>query len=169
MAVKQKRRDFLGMAFGGFAAVGGILSLGAMKKTWDPLPSVQAAGFITVDLSSMEDGQLSTIKWRGKPVFILKKNEKMKKNESRDVAIDNSKYAVMVGLCTHLGCIPAWTPDEQKFKCACHGGEFDVSGVNTYGPPPRALDIPPFRIDGTKLVLGEKGPQYKKLASKVKG
>lgn len=74
MAVEQSRRDFLGMAFGGFAAVGGILSLGAMKKTWDPLPSVQAAGFVTVDLSPIEDGELRTIQWRGKPSFYTKKD-----------------------------------------------------------------------------------------------
>jgi len=46
MAVEQSRRDFIGMAFGGFAAAGGVIALGAMKKTWDPLPSVQSAGFI---------------------------------------------------------------------------------------------------------------------------
>ncbi len=80
MAVKQGRRDFLGMAFGGFAAAGGIISLGAMKQTWDPLPSVQAAGFTTVDLSPLNEGELKTIKWRGKPIFLLKKTAEMKKN-----------------------------------------------------------------------------------------
>lgn len=65
MAVEKSRRDFLGMAFGGFAAVGGVIALGAMKKTWDPLPSVQSAGFITVDLSPMSEGELQTLQWRG--------------------------------------------------------------------------------------------------------
>ena len=167
MAVKQSRRDFLGMAFGGFAAVGGAISLVAMKQTWDPLPSVQAAGFTTVDLSNMEDGQLSTITWRGKPIFILKKTAEMKKNENRDVVVGNADYSVMIGLCTHLGCIPTWAPSTLQFKCACHGGEFDENGVNTFGPPPRPMDIPPFKIDGTKLVLGETGPEYEKLVAKA--
>lgn len=167
MAVKQSRRDFLGMAFGGFAAAGGAISLVAMKKTWDPLPSVQAAGFTTVDLSNMEDGQLDTITWRGKPIFILKKTAEMKKNENRDVIVGNADYSVMIGLCTHLGCIPTWKPAETQFVCACHGGGFDASGVNTFGPPPRPMDIPPFKIDGTKLVLGETGPEYEKLAAKA--
>ena len=52
--------------------------------------------------------------------------------------------------------------------CACHGGVFDESGVNLFGPPPRPLDIPPFRIDGTKLVLGETGPEYDKLVNQAK-
>jgi Rieske Fe-S protein len=64
MSQKQSRRDFLGMAFGGVAAVGGVFALGAMKKSWDPLPSVQAAGFTTIDLSPIEPGQIRTIEWR---------------------------------------------------------------------------------------------------------
>ncbi len=165
MAVE--RRDFLGMAFGGFAAIGGAFSLVAMKKSWDPLPSVKAAGFLTVDLSPMKDGEFRTVTWRGKPVFILKKTAQMKKNEKRDVVVGNADYSVMIGLCTHLGCIPTWKPKKMMFHCACHGGEFDASGVNTFGPPPRPMDIPPFKIDGTKLVLGEVGPEYKKLVAQA--
>ena len=164
MAVEQSRRDFLGMAFGGVAAVGGVLTLGAMKKSWDPLPSVKAAGFTTVDLSPMEVGEVRQIEWRKKPIFILKKTPEMKKNEARDVVVGNADYTVIIGLCTHLGCIPGWSPSTMTFKCACHGGVFDASGVQTFGPPPTPMEIPPFRIDGTKLVLGEEGPEYKKLA-----
>lgn len=91
----------------------------------------------------------------------------MKKNENRDVVVGNADYTVIIGLCTHLGCIPSWAPSTMQFKCACHGGEFDASGVNTFGPPPRPMDIPPFKIEGTKLVLGEEGPEYKKLVVKA--
>ena len=157
----------MGFAFGSVAAVGGVFSLVAMKKTWDPLPSVKAAGFTTVDLSSMKEGELNTIEWRKKPIFILKKNASMLKDEKRDIVVDNAAYTVVIGLCTHLGCIPAFVPSEQKFKCACHGGEFDTSGKNIFGPPPRPLDIPPFKIEGTKLVLGEEGPEYKKMVAEA--
>ena len=157
------RRDFLGMAFSGIAAIGGVAALGAMKKTWDPLPSVVAAGVTTVDVSSMADGEFKTVEWRGKPVFVLKKTAEMKKCEVRDVVADNSNYTVIVGICTHLGCIPAWKENDQKFKCACHGGEFDACGVNTFGPPPIPMEIPPYRVDGTKLVLGEEGEAFKKF------
>nr|WP_321428024.1 Rieske 2Fe-2S domain-containing protein [uncultured Campylobacter sp.] len=161
------RRGFIGFSFGAVAAVGGLFALGAMKKTWDPLPSVRAAGFTTVDLSPLKDGEFSQVEWRKKPIFIVKKSADMKPNDNRDILIGDGRYMVVIGLCTHLGCIPSWNAANKQFKCACHGGEFDDSGLNTFGPPPRPLDIPPFRIDGTKLVLGETGPEYEKLMAQA--
>ena len=160
--MEKKRRDFMGMALGAWAGVGALGVLYGAKRTWDPLPSVKAAGFTTIDLSRAKDNELVVEKWRGKPIFVLKKSTAMKE-DPRDVVIGASRYTVTVGLCTHLGCIPAYAKDEKKFKCACHGGEFDASGHQIFGPPPRPLDIPPFKIEGTKLVLGEEGKEYKKM------
>ena len=154
------RRDFLGMAFGAVAAVGGAASLVGMKQAWDPLPSVLAAGFTTVDLANAKPGNPSTVTWRGKPVFILKKTPEME-DSARDVKVGEDRFTIAIGLCTHLGCIPAWK--DQVWKCACHGGEFDASGKHTFGPPPRPLDMPPFKISGTVVTLGEEGPEYKQL------
>ncbi|MFV0482063.1 MAG: Rieske 2Fe-2S domain-containing protein [Campylobacteraceae bacterium] len=167
MAIEEGRRKFFGFALGGFAAIGGVVSLVAMKKTWDPLPSVQAAGFTTVDLSPMVEGELRVIQWRGLPVFVLKKSPEIKNNEARDVVVGDAHYTLVIGLCTHLGCIPSWVPKKQEFLCACHGGAFDASGLVVTAPPPRPLDIPPFKIDGDKLVLGEEGPEYLKLSGKA--
>jgi ubiquinol-cytochrome c reductase iron-sulfur subunit len=158
----SSRRDFMGMALGGFTALGGIAALYAMKRSWDPLPSVKAAGFTTVDVSSAEPNVLYVEKWRGKPIFVLKKPAEAKKDD-RDVVVGSDRFLIAIGLCTHLGCIPAYFADEEKFKCACHGGEFDISGHEIFGPPPSPLVIPPFKVDGTKVVLGEEGPEYKKL------
>ncbi len=169
MAVEQNRRDFLaGLTLGGIAAVGGVFTLGAMKKSWDPLPSVKAAGFTTIDLSSLNDGDFRIFEWRKKPIFILKKTKDMKKNAVRDVVVDGAEYTVVIGLCTHLGCIPGWQASKKIFKCACHGGEFDSSAVNIFGPPPKPMAVPPYKIDGTKLVLGEEGPEYKKFLQSSK-
>ncbi len=165
MAVEKERRDFLGMALGGFTALGGIAALGAAKRTWDPLPSVKAAGFTTVDLTEMKENQLVVEKWRGKPIFILKHSKDMK-SDPRDVVVGDDKYFVAIGLCTHLGCIPAYVPDVHEFHCACHGGQFDANGKVLKAPPPSPLVIPPFKIDGTKLVLGEEGPEYKEMKAK---
>ena len=156
------RRDFMGKALGGFTALGGIGALYAMKRSWDPLPSVKAAGFTTVDLSGAQPNVLNVEKWRGKPIFVLKKTADMKK-DPRDVVVGSDHYHVSIGLCTHLGCIPAYNPSEEDFLCACHGGKFDFSGAVTKVPPPRGLDIPPFKIEGSKLVLGETGPEYNKM------
>ena len=158
----EGRRDFMGMALGGFTALGGIGALYAMKRSWDPLPSVKAAGFTTVDLSAAQPNVLNVEKWRGKPIFVLKKTAEMKADD-RDVIVGSDRFHVSIGLCTHLGCIPAYKEAEHKFLCACHGGEFDASGHQIFGPPPSPLEIPPFKIDGTKLVLGEAGPEYKKM------
>lgn len=165
MAVEKERRDFLGMALGGFTALGAVAALGAAKRTWDPLPSVKAAGFTTIDLTEMQPNQLAIEKWRGKPIFVLKKTKDMKE-DPRDVVVGSDRYFVAIGLCTHLGCIPAYYPDKLKFICACHGGQFDTSGRVLKTPPPSPLVIPPFKLEGTKIVLGEEGPEYKEMKSK---
>ncbi|HHD80103.1 MAG TPA: ubiquinol-cytochrome c reductase iron-sulfur subunit, partial [Campylobacterales bacterium] len=104
---EKGRRDFMGMALGAWATVGGIGALYAAKRTWDPLPSVKAAGFTTIDLSEAKPNELIVEKWRGKPIFILKKTADMEAND-RDVVIGADRYHVSIGLCTHLGCIPAY-------------------------------------------------------------
>jgi ubiquinol-cytochrome c reductase iron-sulfur subunit len=164
----KSRRAFMGKILAGTAGVGAVASLYAMKKTWDPLPSVMSAGFTTVDLSPLEVGKLSVIKWRGKPIFLLKHGADIKPNDARDVVTPDGRYTVVIGLCTHLGCIPEWNNGETKFKCACHGGEYDIYAQETFGPPPRPLDLPPFSIKGSSIVLGEEGPEYKKMMAMAK-
>ena len=166
METCQKRRDFIGMALAGVTAVGGVCALGAMKKSWDPLPSVQSAGFVTVDVSTIAEGEARSFAWRGKPIFVLRKSADTPKNAKRDVVIGEKVFTLVIGLCTHLGCIPSYDAKKKSFICACHGGVFDASGINTFGPPPRPLDIPPFKIAGETLVLGEEGEEYKKLTAK---
>jgi len=159
---EQSRRDFFGKALGACAAVGGLGLLYAAKRTWDPLPSVKAAGYTTVDVSAAEENVLYTEMWRGKPVFVLKV-PKSAADHPRLVDIDGEKFLVAIGLCTHLGCIPAYYPDQERFICACHGGQFSADGEVLKAPPPSPLVVPPFKIEGKKLVLGEEGPEYKKL------
>ena len=174
------RRGFMGKAFGAVASVGAVASLYAMKKTWDPLPSVKAAGFTTLDMSAYKENELVVEKWRGKPIFVLKQSKEMlasqsenissvtgKSNEEMDkkrlIKVGDDYYLVCIGLCTHLGCIPGYKADKKSFLCACHGGLYDDTGMVTKSPPPRGLDIPPFKIQGNALVLGEAGPEYKKM------
>jgi ubiquinol-cytochrome c reductase iron-sulfur subunit len=158
MSNETNRRDFLGFSFAAVAAVGAGASLVGMKQAWDPLPSVLAAGFTKVDLAKMElvPGKPQTVTWRGKPIFILEKTSDMEKWDG-DLVLGDKRYTVAIGLCTHLGCIPAWK--KTKWKCACHGGEFDINGKQTFGPPPKPLVVPPFNVDGTILTFGQKGEQ----------
>ena len=162
----NSRRGFMGKAFGAVAGVGAVGSLVAMKKSWDPLPSVKAAGFTTLDMSIYPEGELVTEKWRGKPIFVLKKTAEMvasqtETQKARDIVVGGSHFMIAIGLCTHLGCIPAWKKD--VWKCACHGGEFDATGKQTFGPPPKPLVTPPFSLNGSVLTLGEEGPESKAM------
>ena len=163
-----KRRDFLGMALGGVTALGAAASLYAFKRTWDSLPSVVSAGITTVDVSSMSEGGFSRVEWRGKPVFIIKKNKGDEFNEQRDFKIGDDVYTLGLQICTHLGCIPFYKPDEQNFLCPCHGGRFTIDGINVEGtPPPKPFDIPPFKVEGTILTLGVSGAEYEAMMAKA--
>ena len=164
----NSRRGFMGMAFGAVAGIGAVGSLYAMKKSWDPLPSVKAAGFTTLNMSIYKENELVVEKWRGKPIFVLKKTADMVAKQdddmkARDIVIDGSHYMIAIGLCTHLGCIPAYKMDTEMFLCACHGGEYDFAGYVRKAPPPRGFDIPPFTIKGNTLVLGEAGPEFTEM------
>jgi len=152
------------MALGGFAGLGALGALYAAKRTWDPLPSVKAGGFTTIDLSNVPENTLVVEKWRGKPILIIKvaKNDKAYKDK-RLITVGGDKFMIVVGLCTHLGCIPDYFPENHEFICPCHGGRFDAAGEVTKAPPPSPLVIPPFKIEGKKVVLGEESPEYKKL------
>jgi ubiquinol-cytochrome c reductase iron-sulfur subunit len=158
----------MGMAFAGVAGVGGIFALAGMKSTWDMLPSVKAAGTTTVDTSTAETNVLYTEKWRGKPVFILKKTKEMvaragEDEKKRDVVINGEHFLVCIGLCTHLGCIPAYRKAKEDFLCACHGAEYDMSGIDSKAPAPLPMLIPPFKVDGVNIILGEAGPEYEAM------
>ncbi|UFS62907.1 ubiquinol-cytochrome c reductase iron-sulfur subunit [Sulfurimonas sp. HSL-3221] len=158
----------MGKVFGAVAGVGAVGALYAMKKSWDPLPSVKAAGFTTIDLSAAEPNKLMVEKWRGKPIFVLKKTPEMVAKQSaeqtaRDIVVNGDSFLICIGLCTHLGCIPAYREAKLDFKCACHGGEFDSSGIETKAPPPSPMEIPPFNVKGNTVVLGEEGEAYRKM------
>lgn len=165
MSKETNRRDFIGYSFAAVAAVGGAASLVGMKQAWDPLPSVLSGGFTTVDIAPIKAGEPETFVWRGKPIFVLKKTPEME-SSTRDLTIGTDRYTIAIGLCTHLGCIPAWKKD--MWKCACHGGEFNASAKNTFGPPPRPFDLPPFSVKGSVITFGEDGPEHKAIATAMK-
>ncbi|RMA97831.1 Rieske 2Fe-2S domain-containing protein [Hydrogenothermus marinus] len=163
---KVSRRDFLLYAIGGWAAVGAGATLYAMYKTWEPLPEVKAAGIVEFDLATVKPGEVKVIEWRKKPVFILHRTPEMKEDcTKRTIKTSSGEYTVVIGICTHLGCIPNWEPENNIWHCPCHGGKYNACGINIFGPPPKPLYIPPFKLEGTKIVLGEEGPEYKQMVS----
>ena len=118
-----------------------VLSMSASKD-------VLALASLEVDLSSIEPGTTVTVKWRGKPVFIRRRTEDdIKLANSVDIAslrhpeqdaerVKNPEWLVVIGVCTHLGCVVPWNSAENKFICPCHGSQYNNQGKVVRGPAP---------------------------------
>ena len=186
--VDKGRRRFLiastsvvGGVGAGFAVVPFVLSM-------NPSERAKAAGApVEADVSKLEAGQMMTIEWRGKPVWIVRRSEQnlsdlsslndqlldpaselqqqpdYAKNAARSI---KHEYLVLVGICTHLGCSPAYRPDiapadlgpdwKGGFFCACHGSRFDLAGRVFSGvPAPKNLQVPPHMyLSDTRIMVG---------------
>ena len=166
------RRDFLYIATGAFA-VGSAFAVWPLIDQMNPDASVLALSSIEVDLSPVEVGQSLTVKWRGSPIFIRHRTpEQIKEavavplSELRDPQTDAERaqkpeWLIMVGICTHLGCIPQGQKlgdergDYGGWFCSCHGSQYDTAGRIRKGPAPKNLAIPPIKyLDETKIKIG---------------
>ncbi|KAF3341608.1 Cytochrome b-c1 complex subunit Rieske [Carex littledalei] len=133
-----------------------------------PTKDVLALSTLEVDLSGIEPGSVMTVKWQGKPVFIWHRTNKyIKLANSVDLAalrdpqtdgerVKKPEWLVLVGVCTHLGCIPLPKAGEfDGFFCPCHGSHYDSSGRVRKGPAPLNLAVPPYEfLDENKLLIG---------------
>ena len=162
------RRDFLYLATGAFAAVGAANVVWPLIDQMNPDASVKALASIEIDLSAIDIGQSITVSWRGKPVFIRRRTQ-VEIAEARSVAFDTlpdpqgdetrvtkEEWLVMVGICTHLGCVPlGQSGDFNGWFCPCHGSHYDTSGRIRKGPAPKNLEIPPYEFVGdTRIKIG---------------
>ena len=163
------RRDFLYVATGGALAVGAAGAVWPLVDQMNPSADVLALASIEVDVSSVDAGTQITVKWRGKPVFIRRRTaEEIAKAREVDLAalpdntsqnrnrpdadgadqnrsLDSSgEWLVMMGVCTHLGCVPLGdgAGDFGGWFCPCHGSHYDTSGRIRKGPAPLNLEVP---------------------------
>ena len=165
------RRDFLFVATGAFVAVGGVATLWPLVSQMNPDAATIAAGApIEVDLTPIAQGQDIKVFWRGKPIYIMNRTNKQIE-EARSVAVDSLRdpqtdqsrvkeghdnWLVVIGICTHLGCIPiAHEGNYDGFFCPCHGSQYDSSGRIRQGPAPLNLAVPPYQfVSDTKIQIG---------------
>jgi ubiquinol-cytochrome c reductase iron-sulfur subunit len=165
------RRDFLFVATGAVAAVGAAATVWPLVSQMNPDASTIAAGApIEVDLAPIAEGQDIKVFWRGKPIYISHRTKKQI-DEARavpvsslpDPASDQSRvkdghdqWLVVIGICTHLGCIPiAHEGNYDGFFCPCHGSQYDSSGRIRQGPAPANLPVPPYAfVSDTKIQIG---------------
>lgn len=163
------RRDFLYYATAGVGAVATGAAVWPLVNQMNPSADVQALSSIRVDISGIEPGTQLTVKWLGKPVFIRRRTQEEieaaravpltdlidtsaenKNKPGADAADENramdetGEWLVMIGVCTHLGCVPIGNAsgDFGGWFCPCHGSHYDTAGRIRKGPAPRNLDIP---------------------------
>jgi ubiquinol-cytochrome c reductase iron-sulfur subunit len=165
------RRDFLYVATGAVAAVGAAATVWPLVSQMNPDASTVAAGApIEVDLTPIAEGQDIKVFWRGKPIFVSHRTKKQI-DEARKVSIaslpdpqtdearvkaGHEQWLVVIGICTHLGCIPiAHEGLYDGFFCPCHGSQYDTSGRIRSGPAPTNLPVPPYQfVSDTKIQIG---------------
>ncbi|HEY8593714.1 MAG TPA: ubiquinol-cytochrome c reductase iron-sulfur subunit [Devosiaceae bacterium] len=165
------RRDFLYVATGAAGVVGVAGVAWPLIDQMNPDKSVLALASIEVDLTSIPVGGGVTVKWRGMPVFIRNRPEadikameatpmadlKDPEADSARVKEGHANWLVMIGVCTHLGCIPLFNEGDFKdgWFCPCHGSQYDASGRIIRGPAPKNLVIPPYEfVSDTKIKIG---------------
>ena len=167
------RRDFLYIATGAAGAVGALFVAWPFIDQMNPDAATLALAEIDVDVSQVAEGQSITAKWRGKPVFIRQRTAK-EVEEAKAVSLDALKdpvarnanlpadatatdenraaegkeqWLVMIGVCTHLGCIPlGQSGPYDGWFCPCHGSSYDTAGRIRQGPAPTNMAIPPFQF-----------------------
>ena len=158
-----------------FIATGAVGAVGVGSVAWplihqmNPDASTIAAGApIDVDLSAIAEGAIVTVKWRGKPIFVRHRTPK-EITEAVDVPlaqlpdpqadaqrVKKPEWLVVIGVCTHLGCIPlGHSGDYDGWFCPCHGSVYDTSGRIRKGPAPKNLEVPNYVFaSDTTLTIG---------------
>ncbi|MGV6805806.1 MAG: ubiquinol-cytochrome c reductase iron-sulfur subunit [Ruegeria sp.] len=176
------RRDFLYYVAGGAGVVATGAAVWPLINQMNPSADVQALSSIRVDVSGVEIGTQITVKWLGKPVFIRRRTEEeinwgrevpledlpdqddRNENKPNQPATDENRtldeageWLVMMGVCTHLGCVPLGdgSGDFHGWFCPCHGSHYDTAGRIRKGPAPENLHIPVAEfVDETTIKLG---------------
>jgi ubiquinol-cytochrome c reductase iron-sulfur subunit len=170
-AAAHTRRDFLYVATGAVGAVGAAFTAWPLIYQMNPDASTIAAGApIEVDLTPITEGQVIKVFWRGKPIFINHRTKKQIEDaenvnlaslpdpqpDSARVKAGHAQFQVLIGICTHLGCIPiAHQGSYDGYFCPCHGSVYDTSGRIRQGPAPTNLALPPYEfLSDSKIRIG---------------
>lgn len=158
------RRDFLGKATAAVGAAGVCAACWPFVSSMNPSTDTMAQATTEVDISGIAPGQEKTVAWEGKPIFIVHRTPEqiasMKgspggKDPQADAdRVKHPEWLVVLGVCTHMGCVPLRNDD--GWLCPCHGSVYDNSGRILHGPAPRNLAVPLYKfVSNEKIVIGE--------------
>ena len=165
---KTERRDFLFTATAPAGAVGVGAAIWPVVDQMNPDASVKALASTEVDISSVQPGQSLTVLWRGKPVFIKRRTDQeiqkarevslgdLKHPEKDEDRVKKPEWLVMLGVCTHLGCVPLTDKgDYDGWFCPCHGSHYDTSGRIRKGPAPTNMEVPKYEfVNNNTIKIG---------------
>ena len=165
---KNNRRDFLFTATYTVGAVGIGATIWPFIDQMNPDSSVKALATTEVDISQIQPGKSITVLWRGKPVFIKRRTEteiseaqsvnleELKHPEKDADRVKKAEWLVMMGICSHLGCVPLSDKGEYNgWFCPCHGSHYDTSGRIRKGPAPTNMEIPKYVfVDENTIKIG---------------
>ncbi len=163
-----KRRDILFLGTGAMAAVAAGGMIWPLIDQMNPDASTLALVSIEFDLSGIVPGQIVTVKWRGKPVFVRRRTSaEIEAAENVSLAdlpdpepdskrVQRPEWLIVIGICTHLGCIPLGHQGEfDGWLCPCHGSIYDTAGRIRGGPAPTNLEVPKYVfLSDTKIKIG---------------
>ncbi len=158
-----ERRDFLNTVTGVVAGAGVVAASWPFISSMNPSSDVLSKATTEASLTGINPGESKTVEWQGKPVFILRRTDDQIKNmtasqggkdpEADSDRIQKPDWLIVVGLCTHLGCVPSRSSD--GWFCPCHGSKYDNSGRVLHGPAPSNLKLPPYKfVSEDKIVIG---------------
>ena len=172
-AAGETRRDFLYLTAGSLGAVGAGCFAWPFIDSLNPAADTLALATVEVDLTPVEVGQAITVVWQGKPVFIRRRTAKeieaarsvnvtdLRDKQADEERVINPEWLVLVGICTHLGCVPLGQKKTQPkgdfggWFCPCHGSHYDTAGRVRKGPAPKNLKVPPYKFTSdTTLLIG---------------
>jgi len=158
------RRYFLETATGVVAGCGIAAASWPFIASMNPSTDVLSKATTEVDLRGIRPGEAKTVEWQGKPVFILHRTDKQidevrQSQGGKDPQDDTNRvevpqWLIVVGICTHLGCVPGRR--EDGWMCPCHGSVYDNSGRILSGPAPTNLEKPPYQfLTENKILIGK--------------
>jgi ubiquinol-cytochrome c reductase iron-sulfur subunit len=165
------RRDFIHIAAGAMAVGAGAMVAWPLINQMNPAADTLALSTIEFDTGKVQEGQQVVITWQGKPVFVRNRTAaELAKVHADDHASDlkepqtdaertkpgHEAMLVVIGSCTHLGCIPTFgAGDFGGWFCPCHGSHYDAAGRIRKGPAPLNLVVPEYEFTaGTKIKIG---------------
>ncbi|MDX1950195.1 MAG: ubiquinol-cytochrome c reductase iron-sulfur subunit [Rickettsiales bacterium] len=165
----QSKRDFMVLAASATAGIGAACAITPFIGSMNPAADTLAVSTTEVDISAVNKGETKRVMWQGKPVFIKRRTDEEVELARKDdgkpmpdpqtdadrVKKGKEEWLIVIGVCTHLGCIPSNSTGKDAWFCPCHGSHYDQSGRIRKGPAPKNLVVPPYEfVNDTTIKIG---------------